>query len=150
MILKIIVAGIIGTAVMTLFTNVIAFLFKERCKVVRVLGTMLTFQTTPDKGLSNQLSALMIGTVAHYFVGIVFSFVYAWLWSQEIVDENFYEAGILGFVTGIFAMVVWRIFIALHSNAPYLPLVLYLSAILLGHVFFAIGVLATHFLLTAL
>lgn len=149
MILKIIIAGIVGTAVMTLFMYVLAFVTKDRFKVVKILGTMLTFQTTPNKGLSDQPSAIIIGTVAHYFVGIVFSIVYAWLWSKEIVDENFFQVAILGFVTGIFAAVVWRIFIAIHPDPPDLPLQSYLSAILSGHIFFSVGVLATHVFLAA-
>lgn len=149
MILKIIIAGILGTAVMTLFTYVLAFITKHRFKVVKILGTMLTFQTTPNKGLSHRPSAIIVGTIAHYFVGIVFSFAYAWLWSKELVDENFFQVVILGFVTGIFAVMIWRIFIAIHPNPPDLPLQSYLSAILAGHIFFAIGVFVTYFLVRA-
>jgi hypothetical protein len=143
MVLKIIIAGIVGTAVMTAVMYLIAYVTKDRFKVVKVLGTMLTFQTTRDKGLSDSPSAIAVGIIAHYLVGIGFTFIYEWLWSERILTPDFLNAAWMGFINGIVGALVWKIFITIHPNPPTLPLKSYLVAITAGHVFFAFGILAS-------
>jgi|SRR5688572_6539079 len=142
MVLKIIIAGIVGTAIMTAAMYIIAYAAKDRFKVVKVLGTMLTFQTTKDKGLSDSPYAIAVGIVAHYLVGIAFTFAYEWIWSERILNPSFLNASWLGFINGIVGALGWRIFITIHPNPPNLPLHSYLLAIILGHIFFACGILA--------
>ncbi len=144
----IIVSGVIGTAVMTSVMYIIAYITNDRFKVVKVLGTMLTFQTTSEKGLSDKTSAIVVGMVAHYLVGIGFAVIYHWLWSNDIVGQDFFTASWLGLINGIVGAIGWRIFIAIHSNPPRLPLLHYLIAIVFGHVFFGCGILATYKALT--
>lgn len=144
MFLRIILAGAVGTAVMTFGMYLLAYMTKGRYKVVKILGTMLTFQTTPDKGLSDKHSAIWVGLTAHYLVGIGFSFCYAWLWQKDVIEINFIQITLLGLVNGVVAAIVWRIFIAIHPDPPDLPLPRYLTAIALGHILFAHGIFATH------
>lgn len=148
--LKIILAGIFGTALMTLFMYMLSLVTHDRFKVVKILGTMLTFQTTHSKGLSDRPSAIMVGTLTHYLIGIGFAFIYSWLWSTNIVEKNFFEITVLGFVNGMVGAAGWKIFISIHPNPPNLRLRSYLLAIVLGHVFFAVGVLATYLFLADL
>jgi hypothetical protein len=142
MVLKIVIAGIAGTAIMTAAMYIIAYASKNRFKVVKVLGTMLTFQTTRDKGLSDSPYAIAVGVVAHYLVGIGFTFIYEWLWSERILDPNLLNASWLGFINGIVGALGWRLFITVHPNPPNLPLNSYLLAIIFGHICFACGMLA--------
>lgn len=147
MIIKIAVAGIIGTAIMTAAMYLIAYATKERFKVVKVLGTMLTFQTTPHKGLSNAASAIAVGIIAHYMVGIGFTFIYEWLWSERIINPNLLNASWMGFINGIVGALGWKLFFAIHPNPPGLPLSSYLIAITFGHVFFACGMLVSFLIM---
>lgn len=144
MVLKIVLAGIVGTAVMTSVLYLVAFVTRNRFKVVKVLGTMLTFQTTPDKGLSDRPSAIIVGIFAHYLVGIGFTFVYDWLWSEGIVQESYIQSTGLGLINGIVGAIVWKLFISIHPDPPHLPVRQYLIAIVVGHVFFAYGILSTY------
>jgi hypothetical protein len=137
-------AGIAGTAFMTLGMYVLAGITSDHFKVVKVLGTMLTSQTTDDGGLSDTTSAIIVGIIAHYLVGIGFSFVYTWLWQKEIIAMTFPAATAMGFLNGIIGAAVWRIFFAVHSRPPEMPLPKYLLAITLGHFLFAHGIYATH------
>lgn len=107
---------------------------------------MLTFQTTPNKGLSDRPSAIVVGVFAHYLVGISFSFIYACLWSDDIVNPTFVNATWLGMINGIVGAIGWRIFVAVHPNPPGLSLKKYLTAIIIGHVIFAYGILGTYLL----
>mgnify|MGYP003575440096 CR=1 FL=1 len=147
MFFTIVMAGIIGTAYMTLGMYLLAAITSEHFKVVKVLGTMLTFQTTHHNGLSDRKSAIWTGIVAHYLVGIGFSVLYAWLWKKDILGMDFLQATWLGLLNGIFGAIVWRIFFALHPRPPQLPLPQYLIAIALGHILFAHGIYATFLLM---
>jgi hypothetical protein len=147
-ILTAVVAGIGGTAVMTAFIYLLSYITQKRLKVVKILGTMLTFQTTPDKQTSEHSSAIVVGILGHYFVGIVFSLIYYWLWTNGIGKPDILTCAIYGFISGIVGIIVWRIFFAIHPNPPSVPLKDYIVSILIAHIFFGIGVWATHQLLT--
>jgi hypothetical protein len=139
LLLKAIIAGITGTTVMTAFLYLNTFVFKKRLKVIPVLGTMLTNQTTPDKGLSSRWSALLSGTLTHYIVGIGFAYIYILLWEKGIGRPITSDSLAFGFINGMFAALVWWLFIRIHPNPPYIPVISYLLFIFLGHVVFALG-----------
>ena len=143
-VLKVFLQGIVGTAVMTAVMYLIAYFTRDRFKVVKILGTMLTLQTTPEKGLSDKPSAITVGLIAHYLVGIGFAAIYEQLWSQGIISPNFINTTLLGLLNGIFGAIVWKVFISVHPNPPHIPLRSYLVAIIFGHVFFAYGISITH------
>jgi hypothetical protein len=147
MLLNIVVEGVAGTALMTLVMYLVAFITRDRFKVVKVLGTMLTGQTTANKGLSEKPSAITVGIFAHYLVGIGFAAIYSWLWSNDILDDNIINATWMGFLNGVIGAIGWTIFFAIHPNPPKMPLKSYLTAIALGHIFFAYGILICYRLL---
>jgi hypothetical protein len=144
MLWKIVLEGVVGTAIMTAVMYLIAFVTKDRFKVVKILGTMLTFQTTAKKGLSDRPSAVTVGLIAHYLVGIGFAAVYHWLWTNDTIPPNFIYSTLLGLLNGLIGAIGWSIFVAIHPNPPHLPLKPYLSAIILGHIFFAYGIWLTY------
>jgi uncharacterized membrane protein YagU involved in acid resistance len=147
-ILTAIAAGIGGTAVMTAFIYLLSYTTKKRLKVVKILGTMLTFQTTPDKQTSEHSSAIVVGIIGHYLVGIIFSVIYYLLWTHGIGKPDLMTCAIYGFISGIVGIIVWRIFFVLHPNPPAVPLKDYIVSILIGHIFFGAGVWLTIQLLT--
>lgn len=147
-ILTAIAAGIGGTAVMTAFIYLLSYITHKRLKVVKILGTMLTFQTTPDRQTSEHSSAIVAGVTGHYLVGIVFSLIYYWLWTTGIGNPDFITCTVYGFISGVVGIIVWRIFFAIHPNPPAVPLKDYIVSILIGHIFFGAGVWLTIQLLT--
>lgn len=147
-ILTAIAAGIGGTAVMTAFIYLLSYITHKRLKVVKILGTMLTFQTTPDRQTSEHSSAIVAGVTGHYLVGIVFSLIYYWLWTTGIGNPDIITCTVYGFISGVVGIIVWRIFFAIHPNPPAVPLKDYIVSILIGHIFFGAGVWLTIQLLT--
>ncbi|MCW3116132.1 MAG: hypothetical protein JWM28_214 [Chitinophagaceae bacterium] len=137
---KSILAGITGTIVMTAFIYLISFITGKRFKVVKILGTMITGQTTPNGGLSGSNSAILTGLLVHYLVGIVFSLIYYWLWSKGIGNPGLNYCLLFGIITGILAVCIWRVFFVLHPYPPRIKVPAYLFVIFWGHVFFALGV----------
>ncbi|HEY9006180.1 hypothetical protein [Ohtaekwangia sp.] len=138
--LLIIFSGITGTATMTAFLYLLSYITHKRLKVVKILGTMLTFQTTPQRGLSDSTFAIVTGIAAHYLVGILFAFIWHLLWQHGIGSPTLLICMLYGFIFGAFGILVWRIFFAIHPHPPDVPLRSYIPSILIGHVFFGIGV----------
>jgi len=133
-------AGISGTAVMTAFMYIVSYITKKRFKVVKILGTMLTFQTTPARGLSDSPWAIVTGIAAHYLVGILFAMVWHWLWSKGIGSPTLLICMLYGFIFGLFGILIWQLFFAIHPFPPDVPLKEYMVSILSGHLFFGVGV----------
>jgi hypothetical protein len=140
MIIFMIIIGILATALMTFFMYLMSYITKKPFKVVKVLGTMITLQTTPEKRLSNKTSVILIGVVVHYFVGIIFALTFLYLWRQGIIQPRFLPSLLFGLGVGLFGVVVWRVFFALHPNPPSVVLKDYLMNLVIAHLFFGVGI----------
>jgi len=140
----IVVAGITGTALMTAFVYLVSQITGKQLKVIHVLGTMLTGQTTPGKNISSNPSAFMIGIAVHYLVGILFAFIYHWLWSIGLGRPDILNGLLFGFINGFIASAGWRFFFAIHQNPPLIDLKNFLLVIFLAHIVFGIGVVLAY------
>ncbi|GAB2773118.1 hypothetical protein GCM10027275_15100 [Rhabdobacter roseus] len=147
--LVIVTAGLAGTFLMTLFMYLLGFLTPYVLKVVKVLGTMLTFQTTPDGGLSDRPLAIGVGTVAHYAVGVLFVLAYRVLWAWGVGDSGYGTAFWFGLASGVLAIGVWYGLFRLHPRPPQLALRPYLLTIFLGHFVFVYGAFWIHNVMNA-
>lgn len=131
-------SGIIGTAVMTLFMYGMTFITDKVMKVTKILGTMLTCQTTDDRGLSESKTAIFTGIVAHYLIGIAFVFCYHILWFLGVGHPDFLNGLILGLASGILAVIFWFTFFAVHPFPPDVDLKSYLLTLFIAHFVFAL------------
>ncbi|TDE18266.1 hypothetical protein [Dyadobacter psychrotolerans] len=133
----IVLSGIIGTAVMTLSMYCLTFLTTKVMPVARVLGTMITCQTTDDGHLSDSRIAIAVGILAHYAVGIFFAYCYHVLWMFGVGEPGFWNGLLLGLLSGTFAVIFWFTFVAVHPFPPKIDLKDYIPALFLGHFIFA-------------
>jgi hypothetical protein len=144
-----VIAGLVGTAAMTLFMYGMTFLTDRVMKVVKILGTMLTFQTSPEGRLSDSPLAIGVGIIAHFAIGVIFALIYYELWRAGIGSPTVWIGALFGFISGLVAMLVWRLFFALHPKPPTtVPLKNYLITLLVAHVVFGVVVVATYQLLS--
>ncbi len=139
MILSSIVLGLLGTALMTFFMYLISYLTKREVKVVKILGTMVTFQTTAEKKLSDTTSAIFIGIISHYSVGVFFAFPYILLLHYNSILPTLTYSLLYGLLAGIVAMILWKTFFIIHPNPPVIPLKTYLLDLLIAHIIFGLG-----------
>jgi len=137
--IAIIISGLIGTGVMTGVMYLFSFISERTMKVPKILGTMLTFSTTADGKLCKKPLCISVGLVSHYAMGIFFMFSYYVLWHLNIGRPDVFYALIFGFVHGVIAILIWRIFFYIHPNPPTIPLTSYSLGLLIGHVFFALS-----------
>lgn len=143
----VILAGLIGTGLMTLFMYAMTYVTDRVMKVVKILGTMLTFQTTPDGHLSDRPVAIGVGIVGHYAVGVGFALAYYLLWSWGIGKPDYSYGVLFGLASGLLAILVWRSFFAIHPKPPRISLKPYLVTLFVAHFIFTLSVVAAYNLL---
>jgi hypothetical protein len=141
---EIIIAGIAGTALMTLFMYIMTFFTERVMKVTKILGTMLTFETSPEGKLSDSNRAVTVGILAHYAIGIAFALAYYGLWSLGIGRPDMQSGIWFGLGSGLAAIVFWYSFFALHPKPPAIELKSYLLSLFVAHIVFTYGVIVAY------
>lgn len=141
---KIIIAGIAGTAVMSFFTYLFGVYNRNEMKMIGILGTLITFQTTKKGKLSHTTSARISGTLINYLLGVTIAVVYLFLWTNNIGRPDYISAVIFGCVLGILAILGLKIIFAIHPNPPALSVNSYISALLLGNIIYSLTVVFVY------
>ncbi len=126
-----VLAGIIGTIAMTAFMYMFSAITNKDTKVLQILGSMVT-------GTTREYSkeAIVAGTLGHFSVGVLFSFAYFLLWNWGVFQINLTDSIILGAISGIVAMAVWKGYFWLHQHPPRVHLGYYLIALFIAHIIF--------------
>ncbi|WP_339926313.1 DUF6789 family protein [uncultured Cyclobacterium sp.] len=128
-------SGIAGTIAMTLVMYLYSALTNRFTKVIHVLGSMISGE---KNCFAPQKKALFLGTLAHFGVGIIFSFSYFLLWNWGIFDINLQDAVLIGAASGLVAVIVWKTYLSLYSQPPKLSQLHYFIALFLAHIVFGI------------
>jgi hypothetical protein len=142
--LKILMAGTVGTTVMTAAVLIANAISKQELNVLKILGTMLTGGAQEDGRCSGAVSVFLVGILAHYSVGYLFTGIYFWLWNNEVINTGYLTTAVLGLVTGLFGILVWRVYFSIHRRPPTVQLNVYLTCICFSHIIFALGVVALY------
>tara|TARA_Y100000385_G_scaffold1093_1_gene1170 strand:- start:1427 stop:1813 length:387 start_codon:yes stop_codon:yes gene_type:complete len=121
---KSILAGVIGTAIMTVF--------------MMIAPMMGMPKMSPPNMLSGMLSApLIVGWIMHFVIGIVFAYGYIHYVSAKLKFKNIY---VKGAVFGIIVFVLAQIMMAIMAAPMGGSMALNVSGSLLGHIVFGIAV----------
>lgn len=127
-----IIAGLVGTAVMTLLMTIAPMMGMPRMNVIGMLGTMVT---------PNQGTATATGTFAHFMMGVIFAIIYAALWTAGIGSPTALSGVIFGLVHGIIAGLMMPLMLRMHPRPPEMsagPMML--AGLLMGHVAYGLVV----------
>ena len=130
-----VLSGFAGTIAMTCFMYFYSSVTHRFTKVIHILGNMVIAESKYEKPSRN---ALLIGTVAHFAVGILFSFAYFLLWNWGVFKIDFSDSVLIGVVSGFVAIMVWKIYLTVHSASPKLHEFHYFIALFLAHIVFAV------------
>jgi len=141
--LIVIIAGITGTALMTLFINIWTYITGFEYRVPSILGTLVTMSTRPSGKVSGNKAVVLIGYIFHFLIGIFFSIVYYLLWLYLIGRPEWGHLIYLGCGSGLVAAIFWYSILKLHPLAPKIKLPSYLFLIFSGHFIFTAGVIAS-------
>lgn len=131
-----IVSGFIGTIGMTIVMYLHAKATNHNTKVVHVLGTMVTGNKEFDQ--NNNIKILATGSLAHVFVGVLFSFGYFLLWNWGVFDITWIDSIIVGALSGLLAIIGWKSYFAVYNRPPKLSLTHYFIALFISHIVFGL------------
>lgn len=135
-----IVSGLAATIAMTIVMYLYASLSQANTKVIHILGSMLTGHGKIPEYDKNKV--LTTGALVHTFIGVLFSLAYFLLWNWGIFEITFFDSLIIGALSGIFAIVVWKTYFLVHQNPAKVSLLHYFIALFISHIVF--GLVAVH------
>ena len=132
---RILLAGLAGTTLMTAYSYAVAEKKRKQFKEPQILNKLLQRMDFP---LEIKNKHHLAGWVLHYQVGIFFSIIYDLLWRKTSIRPTFINSVIMGAITGIFGILVWKTTFALHPNPPAIHFKEYYRQLLIAHVLFGI------------
>ena len=131
-----VVAGLIGTAVMTVVMVMAPKMGMPKMDVMGVLGSMFS----ADAG-----TARWMGFVAHFVMGIVFALIYAALWNANVGEATWSWGLIFGLVHGIVAIVAMPMMLGMHPRPSEMERSTKMMAgQIVGHLVFGLVVALTY------
>ncbi len=113
---KIIVAGIAGTTLMTMYSYFVSRKEKEQYREPELLNALI------DR--SKYLPAIEhkkihpAGWGAHYAIGALFVLSYKILWEKSLDKPTLLKTLIIGAISGTIGIISWKIFFSEHDNPP--------------------------------
>ncbi|WP_345104710.1 hypothetical protein [Mucilaginibacter panaciglaebae] len=130
----VLVAGITGTTFMTAFSYLVSELDGENFSEPERLG-QLAKRLLP---LLNKEEKLTTGWTAHYMVGMLFALAYVELWTRGKIKPTLGQTLLLGGVSGILAVAIWKTTFKMHPLPPMLSFNKYYLQLVPAHVVFAL------------
>ncbi|MFC1878938.1 DUF6789 family protein [Chloroflexota bacterium] len=131
-----IIAGLVGTLVMTIMMVIAPRMGMPKMDIMGMLGSMFT---------SEQGSAKMIGAVIHFMMGAIFGLIYAFVWSQGIGSATWLWGLIFGAVHTVVIIIMMPIMMKMHPRPPQTDggLMMVVGQ-LMGHLVFGLVVALTY------
>ncbi|HMV11187.1 MAG TPA: hypothetical protein PK325_17820 [Cyclobacteriaceae bacterium] len=134
--LKVFIAKVTATVLMTIFTYGVSFFRKKDFKEPEIINHLLR----PIKFLKIKNEKWFLGGWAlHFFFGVMFVTAYHFIWENNYYGSTFLSACELGAATGIFWLITWTLIFKYHPSPPKINLKEFYIPIFLSHVVFGIG-----------
>ena len=128
------IAGFTGTTFMTLFSYLVSAIAKENFSEPERLG-QLTHRLLP---VLNKKESQLSGWAGHYGVGLAFAGAYVALWEKRKIEQSLKNDLLIGGISGIIAVGIWKTTFKLHPLPPRLSFDQYYVQLVPAHVVFAI------------
>ncbi len=104
-----IIAGVVGTAVMTILMYVAPMMGMPKMDIIGMLGSMITTDKRQATGL---------GLAMHMMMGILFALVYALLWSAGVGGATALWGIVFGAIHTIAVLIVMPMMMRVHPRPP--------------------------------
>lgn len=140
-ILKILLATLIGTSVMTLFSYLMSEAFQKLFKEPVILNLLVDragIAEVPDSRRN------LLGWVLHFLVGLTFVIIYDRIWAWTELEPSWTTGLIFGAVSGIIGILAWMTMFALHPREPRIDFNDYYLQLFFAHVLFGLGAAAVY------
>ncbi|MEO6524862.1 MAG: hypothetical protein ABIN91_24465 [Mucilaginibacter sp.] len=139
---KIILSGIMGTNCMTMFSYIVSALSKKNFSEPEHLSTLINRAPGSSKK-TNRIA----GWSAHYAVRVLFAAVYVELWQTGQIKHTLKNGIIMGALSGILAVMVWKATFKMHPLPPWIDFTNYYIQLVPAHIVFAVFSTITYSLI---
>jgi len=126
-------SSVAGTTAMSLFSYFLSGPGARNFREPNLLGKLIQ-RVLPVK---TKTSAQMAGWGLHYLVGLLFAETYAPLWTGR-PQADMKTGLVLGGISGIAAILIWRFTYAIHPYPPAVHFVLFAAQLFFAHVIFGV------------
>jgi len=140
---KTIVTGVAGTSVMTLGSELMSLLSSENFREPEHLETLIGRLAPQLSDKAKQIA----GWGAHYAMGMVFAAIYIDLWEKRKIKHNIKNGLILGALSGILGLLIWKGTFKAHPLPPWLNYDHFYLQRIPAHIIFAVAATITYRLL---
>jgi hypothetical protein len=131
-------SGIIGTAIMSLFTFASFYLMKRHYYVVRTLGLILNYGKHARSFQRPTTTYYLLAAFLHYAIGIFFAYVYVWALREGFMELSLMQTVLYGILIGFIGISGWNILLMTHHYPLRYSLKVYFTIIWLGHILLAL------------
>lgn len=140
-IIKILIATLIGTSLMTLFSYAVSEAYRKLFKEPVLLNLLLE-----RAGIVNIADSRKdaIGWILHFLIGLAFVIIYDRIWAWTDLEPSWLNGLIFGAVSGIVGILSWMIMFALHPREPRIDFKLYYWQLFFAHIIFGLGATAVY------
>lgn len=142
---KIIIAGIAGTSLMTLYSYYRAK--KEHQEYVEPVVINKLIDNSKALPEIDNTDTHPAGWALHYATGIFFIGGYYILWRNALNRPTNYKIIFMGAVSGVLGIIIWKTLFSSHDNPPYNNRMGYYRQLLTAHIVFAVVAVSTYKLL---
>ncbi|MEO5684869.1 MAG: hypothetical protein ABIQ88_19660 [Chitinophagaceae bacterium] len=136
---QIILSSIAGTTLMTFYSYIVSWTKDKNFKEPRLLGTLaqrITGMPERDKWTA--------GWHIHYLTGLLFAEIYAPFWSDDIHSCNSKTGLILGGLSGVAAILIWKFTLEMHPFPPAVNFNRFAGVLFIAHVIFGLSAGLTY------
>lgn len=141
---KILVAGVIGTTFMTLYSYWRSK--KENEQYVEPVMLNKLIQKSETLPPIEDEDTHPVGWGLHYAAGVAFVAAYWLIWRRALQKPTPLRIAVTGSVSGIVGILVWKVLFASHHNPPYNNRTGYYRQLFVAHIIFSLTALTAYFM----
>lgn len=134
-ILRIALAGAIGTTFMTLYSYGVANKKQRQYREPELLNKIIDKAPT---GLPKIMRNNAVGWLIHYTIGFSFSLIYDYIWRKTVVSPNTKNSLIMGALSGVVGILGWKTFFSVHPNPPKTHYEGFYRQLMVAHIIFGL------------
>jgi hypothetical protein len=142
---KIVISGFTGTGIMTLGSDLMSRIIGENYREPDHLETMIK-RLAP---LLSKQAKVIAAWGAHLTMGFIFAAIYVELWETKKIEHSIKNGLILGFVSGLIGLVIWKGTFKAHPLPPWLNYTNFYIQRIPAHIVFAVAATVTYKLIKA-
>ncbi|GAA4312705.1 hypothetical protein GCM10023115_31010 [Pontixanthobacter gangjinensis] len=133
--LKVLMAGILGTVLMTAFSYAVSRMKSQQFREPRLLNMILR-RSTYDMNPSNNS---FLGWVVHFSIGVILMTLFYILHLTFSFNISFLAILIYGISAGVLSILSWHLMLTISPNSPDFILREFYLQLLIAHILFAMG-----------